>query len=179
MPLDNPNPVLVARGPSSSPAPRTAFPTSAHKALHAPLAAYEVFDLIRDIKDPEHPHTLEELGVVAENSVEMVGEEAARESRGGAGGSKSRCAPRHPHVRVTFTPTVPHCSLAATIGLAIRFRLLEAHPEMKLRVEIREGSHQSGPAIVKQINDKERVAAASENVHLMRIIDDCLRFRGN
>lgn len=26
-------------------------------------------DLIRDIKDPEHPHTLEELGVVKEESI--------------------------------------------------------------------------------------------------------------
>ena len=29
-----------------------------------PFDAREVFDLIRDINDPEHPHTLEELNVV-------------------------------------------------------------------------------------------------------------------
>lgn len=28
-------------------------------------------DLIRDIKDPEHPHTLEELNVVSENGISV------------------------------------------------------------------------------------------------------------
>ena len=34
------------------------------EALHCLFA-----DLIRDIKDPEHPHTLEELNVVSEDCV--------------------------------------------------------------------------------------------------------------
>ena len=33
------------------------------------MRASSLLDLIRDIKDPEHPHTLEELNVVNEDSV--------------------------------------------------------------------------------------------------------------
>jgi len=31
--------------------------------------AREIFDLLRTVKDPEHPHSLEELNVVQENLI--------------------------------------------------------------------------------------------------------------
>ncbi len=39
-------------------------------------------DLIRDIKDPEHPNTLEELNVVSENSISVEYRTAVNEVRG-------------------------------------------------------------------------------------------------
>ncbi|XP_028721242.1 cytosolic iron-sulfur assembly component 2A-like isoform X2 [Peromyscus leucopus] len=55
-------------------------------------------DLIRTIRDPEKPNTLEELEVVTESCVEVqeVNEEDYL-------------------VVLKFTPTVPHCSLATPI----------------------------------------------------------------
>ena len=52
----------------------------------------EIFDLIRDINDPEHPLTLEQLNVVTEEQIAID-------------------ADKH-DTKVMFTPTIPHCSMA-------------------------------------------------------------------
>ena len=41
-------------------------------------------------------------------------------------------------------------------------------------VFIREGTHVAEYAINKQLNDKERVAAAMENPHLLSVVKQCL-----
>eukprot|EP00980_Cylindrotheca_fusiformis_P005765 scaffold1203_cov117-Cylindrotheca_fusiformis.AAC.4 len=41
------------------------------------MTAEEVFDIIRTIQDPEHPNTLEELGVVSLEQVEVIDEEVS------------------------------------------------------------------------------------------------------
>eukprot|EP00897_Mesotaenium_endlicherianum_P009173 jgi/Mesen1/8284/ME000045S07741 len=87
--------------------------------------------------DPEHPYTLEQLNVVSEDAV--------------------ACDEPNSHVKVKFTPTVQHCSMATLIGLSIRVKLLRCLP-----------------ARFKQLNDKERVAAALENPHLVDMVDRCL-----
>ncbi|EGD75517.1 hypothetical protein PTSG_06588 [Salpingoeca rosetta] len=117
--------------------------------------AREVFDLIRDINDPEHPHTLEELNVVQMNQIDV-------DDTGNA-------------VRVQFTPTIPHCSMATLIGLCIRVRLLRSLPRrFKVDVEIFPGSHVSRDQVNKQLSDKERVAAALENPNLLQVVNQCL-----
>lgn len=58
--------------------------------------AREIFDIIRNINDPEHPLTLEDLRVVEEKNVHVNNEENM--------------------VHVNFTPTIPHCSMATLIG---------------------------------------------------------------
>jgi metal-sulfur cluster biosynthetic enzyme len=47
-------------------------------------------------------------------------------------------------IHINFTPTIPHCSMATLIGLAIRVKLLRSLPErFKVDVEITPGSHAS------------------------------------
>lgn len=78
-------------------------------------------------------------------------------------------------VRVQFTPTVEHCSMATLIGLCIRVKLLRAlPPRFKLDIALAPGSHASEAAVNKQLNDKERVAAALENPSLVAMVDKCL-----
>lgn len=60
-------------------------------------------DLIRTIYDPEHPNTLEELRVVSAPQI-TVGRN---------------------HVKVEFTPTVPHCGMSTLIGSLISFSHLK------------------------------------------------------
>lgn len=129
-------------------------------------------------------------------------------------------------IRVLFTPTIPHCSMATLIGLSIRVRLLRALPRrFKVEVGIYPGTHASRDAgkhmeprllppapglaiaaricysgalsrlycrvesqsqacpcprtawhgaflpfaVNKQLSDKERVAAALENTHLLEV----------
>ena len=105
-------------------------------------------DLIRDIKDPEHPHTLEELNVIRESDITLTHPSSPSTSRpspsrnsqsssgtgtGTAGEASSTSQQpslamadsaasanfdnddREVWVRVQFTPTVPHCSLATLI----------------------------------------------------------------
>ncbi|EDO46468.1 predicted protein [Nematostella vectensis] len=115
----------------------------------------EIFDMIRSINDPEHPLTLEELNVVEQALIDVSDDES--------------------YVKVQFTPTIPHCSMATLIGLAIRVRLLRSLPDrFKVDVKITPGTHQSEIAVNKQLADKERVAAALENNHLLDVIDQCL-----
>ncbi|XP_003940956.1 cytosolic iron-sulfur assembly component 2A isoform X1 [Saimiri boliviensis] len=120
--------------------------------------ALEVYDLIRTIRDPEKPSTLEELEVVSESCVEVqeINEEEYL-------------------VIIRFTPTVPHCSLATLIGLCLRVKLQRCLPfKHKLEIYISEGTHSTEEDINKQINDKERVAAAMENPNLREIVEQCV-----
>ncbi|KAM3955160.1 MIP18 family protein galla-2 [Aphomia sociella] len=115
----------------------------------------EIFDLIRNINDPEHPLTLEELRVIEEKNILVNNKENT--------------------VLVNFTPTIPHCSMATLIGLSIRVQLLRALPSrFKVTVEVSEGTHVSEHAVNKQLADKERVAAALENNNLVQIINQCV-----
>eukprot|EP01086_Lenisia_limosa_P000286 TRINITY_DN1052_c0_g1_i1.p1 TRINITY_DN1052_c0_g1~~TRINITY_DN1052_c0_g1_i1.p1 ORF type:complete len:155 (-),score=21.06 TRINITY_DN1052_c0_g1_i1:33-497(-) len=114
----------------------------------------EVFDLIRDIGDPEHPLTLEQLKVVCKEQIYV----------------------KNNLIRVEFTPTIPHCSMSTVIGLSIRVRLMRClAPATKIDVYIKEGTHNSEKTINKQLNDKERCIAALENNHLLGVVNGCLR----
>ena len=45
-------------------------------------------------------------------------------------------------IDLTFTPTIPHCSMATLIGLTIRVKLIRSLPSrFKVSVKITEGSH--------------------------------------
>ena len=80
-------------------------------------------------------------------------------------------------VTIDFVPTVPHCSLATLIGLCIRTKLDRELPPGRFKVDLRvkEGTHSTGQEITKQINDKERVAAALENPNLLEMVEKCIR----
>ncbi|KAK3278354.1 Protein ae7 [Cymbomonas tetramitiformis] len=110
---------------------------------------------LRDINDPEHPYTLEQLKVITEDHVTIDD-------------SRNR-------IKVNFTPTVEHCSMATLIGLCLRVKLLRALPRrFKVDIFVSPGSHASEDAVNKQLNDKERVAAALENRNLLDMVDKCL-----
>ena len=148
-------------------------------------ASLLVTDLIRSITDPEHPLTLEQLAVVSAEQIQVTH------------------GPR-PKVTLEFTPTIPHCSMATLIGLSLRVRLLRSLPDrFKVDIRVKQGSHESENsckmthvfshlnrlyiwlrkrhlccAVNKQLNDKERVAAALENNHLLEVVQNCLATSG-
>ncbi|CAL9158885.1 unnamed protein product [Musa hybrid cultivar] len=132
----------------------TASPWSSAYAYESCVPPRENFEC-KDIQDPEHPYTLEELKVVTEDSIEVNDKQS--------------------HVSVTFTPTVEHCSLATTIGLCLRVKLMRNLPSRyKVDIRVAPGTHATEAAVNKQLNDKERVVAALENPNLMYMIDRCL-----
>mmetsp|Transcript_42131 Transcript_42131/g.82638 ORF Transcript_42131/g.82638 Transcript_42131/m.82638 type:complete len:223 (+) Transcript_42131:130-798(+) len=120
----------------------------------------EVYRLLRSVRDPEHPDlTLGQLRVVRVEDI------AVEDDGGGEG-----------HVSVEFTPTVPHCSMATLIGLALVVTLVRSlPPRFRFDVAVKEGTHTSAAAISRQLYDKERVCAALENKHLLQVVDKCLR----
>ncbi len=128
------------------------------------ISAEEVFDIIRTIQDPEHPNSLEQLGVVSLEQVELS---LANE----------RTNKNQDQIKVRFTPTIPHCSMATLIGLCLRVKLHRSLPpaQFKVDVSIEPGTHVSEKAINKQLRDKERVRAALENKHLAGVVDKCIR----
>lgn len=120
--------------------------------VHDPIDSLEVFDLLRNVMDPEHPLTLEQLNVITPDHI-TVDDEAST-------------------VMVTFTPTVNHCSMATLIGLCLRVRLQRALPaRFKVDIAITEGGHDQEGGVNKQLNDKERVAAALDNSALLAVVN--------
>ncbi|KAL6544164.1 Protein ae7 [Orobanche gracilis] len=110
---------------------------------------------IRDIKDPEHPSSLEELKVVSKDAIEVDDKKS--------------------HVSVTFTPTRERCGMTAVIGLCLRVKLMcSLPPWYKVNIRVAPGTHVSEAAVNKQLNDKERVAAALENPYLVDMVEECL-----
>lgn len=152
----NPNPVIKDKGSCNSDEKETSGETT----IEDPQAIEvfnnkNVFELIRHIIDPEHPVTLEDLNVVQEDLVDVNDEEN--------------------YVKINFTPTIPYCSMATLIGLSIRVQLLRClPPRFKVTVEVTPGTHNAEKAVNKQLADKERVAAALENTHLISVINDCI-----
>ncbi|TIB16009.1 hypothetical protein E3P89_00508 [Wallemia ichthyophaga] len=119
------------------------------------IDADELFHLLKDINDPEHPLTLEQLAVVSKAQITVDDEQN--------------------EATILFTPTIPHCSMSTLIGLCLRVRLIRSlPPRFKVDVRVREGTHMQEAAINKQLNDKERVAAALENGHLIDVVQQCL-----
>nr|XP_013032181.2 cytosolic iron-sulfur assembly component 2B [Anser cygnoides] len=152
-PLENANPLIYRR---SGERPVTA--REEDDELPDSIDDREIFDLIRSINDPEHPLTLEELNVVEQVRVKVNDAEST--------------------VAVEFTPTIPHCSMATLIGLSIKVKLIRSLPErFKMDVHITPGTHASEHAVNKQLADKERVAAALENSHLLEVVNQCLSAR--
>ncbi|XP_050360369.1 MIP18 family protein galla-2 [Nymphalis io] len=147
---DNVNPLVYEKGSA-----REITSTERDEDILDEIDEREIFDLIRNINDPEHPLTLEELRVVEQQNIFIDNKENL--------------------VRVYFTPTIPHCSMATLIGLSIRVQLLRALPSrFKVTVEVSEGTHMSEHAVNKQLADKERIAAALENNNLVQIINQCI-----
>ncbi len=65
--------------------------------------------------------------------------------------------------------------MATLIGLSIKVKLLRSlPPSYKIEVSIKPGTHSTELAINKQLSDKERVAAALENIHLLQVVNKCL-----
>jgi len=131
------------------------------------ISAEEIFAIIRTIQDPEHPNSLEQLGVVSLEQVELSL----------AGDRKEKTNSIQGSVAIRFTPTIPHCSMATLIGLCLRVKLHRSLPPTKFKVDvaIEPGTHVSEKAINKQLRDKERVRAALENKHLAGVVDKCIR----
>ena len=167
-------------------------------------------DIIRDIKDPEHPHTLEELNVIRESDITLIhppptpnearpspNSQSSSDTSSREPSATDRGSSHDPQlsasagvtaestnfdddgelwIRVQFTPTVPHCSLATLIGLCLRMKLERTlDRRFKLDIFVNEGTHSIEGDVNKQINDKERVAAAMENSNLRELVEECIR----
>ncbi|CCW72175.1 unnamed protein product [Phytomonas sp. Hart1] len=152
--LENPSPTIyhdllgVTRSPEE-------LAAEDDDAVSDPIDSLEVFEHLRRIRDPEHPHTLEELKVLEPSLITVDW--------------------RRRLVKVLFTPTVPHCSLTAVIGLSILLKLERSLPPFtKVDVYVTPGTHVQEEQVNKQLNDKERVAAALENRSLLNVIQTCI-----
>ncbi|KYQ55541.1 hypothetical protein ALC60_05603 [Trachymyrmex zeteki] len=129
------------------------------ESVYGKFCALFVSYLLRTIKDPEKPQTLEQLDVVYEDCIKVC-----HSTPGGIS-----------VIRVEFNPTVPHCSLATLIGLCIRIKLeRQLSASFKLDIYIKKGAHSTEQEINKQINDKERIAAAMENPNLRELVEKCI-----
>ena len=110
---------------------------------------YEIFDLIRNIKDPEHPYNLEELSIISLDDIIVDNDNRL--------------------ITVYFTPTIEQCSFASLIGLSIKKKLLNfISPKYNIDVLIKEPKNDSDKNMNKQLNDKERLEASNLNENIVK-----------
>ncbi|KAF2996585.1 hypothetical protein G7054_g5856 [Neopestalotiopsis clavispora] len=129
-----------------------------------PIDEQEIYDLISNISDPEHPISLGQLAVVNLPDIAITPTPSAKADPNTL-----------TQVLVKITPTITHCSLATVIGLGVRVRLEQAlPPNYRVDVMIKEGTHSQDDQVNKQLADKERVAAALENDTLKGVLDKML-----
>eukprot|EP00698_Gefionella_okellyi_P000283 TRINITY_DN10240_c0_g1_i1.p1 TRINITY_DN10240_c0_g1~~TRINITY_DN10240_c0_g1_i1.p1 ORF type:complete len:169 (-),score=36.33 TRINITY_DN10240_c0_g1_i1:212-718(-) len=157
--LINKAPVVI-----TPPASRPSAPLYRSLDDYSRIDQYDVYDTIRSIRDPEHPYTLQQLGVVTDESVVVVYD----------GASDNEPA----LIRVTFKPTVPQCSLATMIGLCI-YAKMKQHIDLpfKLELAVAAGSHNTGDDVNRQINDKERLIAALDNPLIAETVSRLIKER--
>lgn len=147
--MENPQPKLYEAFQLSQADKESRMEKQLDDTVDDPYDEIQIFELIRHINDPQYPLTLEQLNVVNLERIYM----------------------QNNLVTVFFTPTIPHCSMAQMIGLMLRVKLLRFLPKsLKCKVLITPGTHVNQLDINKQINDKERVAAAVENPNIGRIL---------
>lgn len=128
-----------------------------------------VFELLRNIRDPEHPQTLEQLGVVSLENIKIFDDIITH--------NKLDYNTVIKNIHVKFRPTVPYCSMASLIGLAIKIQLYKyISLEYHIIVRLEEDSHVQEIDLNKQLNDKDRVFAAMSNENITELVNDLLVF---
>ncbi|EJW01290.1 hypothetical protein EDEG_00507 [Edhazardia aedis USNM 41457] len=162
-----------------------------------------IFELIRDIRDPEHPQSLEKLGVISIDDIkiyttninDIIVPKNDLSKYCGIDKVDVNCLsmedkvycykesdkPLFKHgkdvknIQVQFKPTIPHCTMASFIGLSIKLQLIRYLPgEYNIQVIIPDGAHTQNIDMNKQLDDKDRVMAASENSGLKDMLDELL-----
>ena len=125
---------------------------------------YEVFEIIRNITDPEHPYNLEELNIISLEDIIVDNENRL--------------------IAVYFTPTIDNCGFASLIGLSIKKKLLNfISPKYNIDVLIKEPKSDNDKNLNKQMNDKERLEASNLNKDIVGLysavtidVDEYLNF---
>ena len=156
--MENPNPEVASVEAGDSSLDRLTLDDlkSMTNDEYEPVTAEEVFSLLNNIKDPEHPElSLAQLRVVKLDQIWVHDDN-----------DKST-------VLVEYTPTIPTCSVAVLIGLTLLRKLQLCVPaRFKPSVKISAGKHVQEKQVNKQLADKERVAAAMENPNLHRLVKE-------
>jgi hypothetical protein len=125
-----------------------------------------IFQLIRSIKDPEHPYTLEQLNIVGMDDIHISSLE----------NPNVLCKSGQPiqSIEVIFTPTVPHCSMAGIIGLCLHYQLKMYVKNHLINVNIKKDTHSTYQSLNKQLSDRDRVMAAFDNDGMVDVIKSCI-----
>ena len=152
--MENPNPEIQV-SVSQSPDPLASLTIEDLRRMETELedtvTEDEIFSLVKDIKDPEHPDlSLAQLRVVRREDIRI----------------------HDGTIVLEYTPTIPTCSVAVLIGLTLlrKLQLCVSRTKHRVHVRIAEGKHVQEKQVNKQLADKERVAAAMENPNLSKLV---------
>uniref|UniRef100_A0A1I7WGD5 FLYWCH-type domain-containing protein n=1 Tax=Heterorhabditis bacteriophora TaxID=37862 RepID=A0A1I7WGD5_HETBA len=179
--FENATPVLY----SIKPRERPSSDKDMDESVEDPIDTWEIFDLIRDINDPEHPYTLEQLNVVQEELIKV--HINPKETFFCSIFLKlyhyliySNLLSRYVFLTPIILMCKPYVKFYKSSSKSYEFKkcvVILGKPcrlEFQIRVAITEGSHNTEEAINRQLSDKERVAAAMENPGLMHAVNQCL-----
>ena len=150
--MENPNPEVGFVDTHSAFENLTLEDIAAMDTEYEIIGSDEIYSLLKDIKDPEHPElSLAQLRVVKKDQITVEDNQSS--------------------ALVEYTPTIPTCSVAVLIGLTLLRKLQLCLPSrFKILLRISAGKHVQEKQVNKQLADKERVAAAMENPNLFRLV---------
>ncbi|MEM3104921.1 MAG: iron-sulfur cluster assembly protein [Candidatus Bathyarchaeia archaeon] len=111
--------------------------------------------VLRGVYDPEYPVSVVEMGIVDEDSIEIIGDGK---------------------VRVTFKPTTPFCPMGGLIGVLMKYAL-EKTLNVKVEVLVKPGTHVSEDAINSAINDETQYEAIIKQLSDMGLLKSCVKVK--
>lgn len=145
---------------------------------------------MRDINDPEHPYTLEQLQVVREEHIQVDDASGHVTYDSNTHQSHAQCVTRiisqggvyahgaalqHGNTNWLVLAGKVDAGTARSIqGVFVLETLVSSNNCAQVDVRITEGGHSSEASVNKQLADKERVAAALENPNLLGMVQNCL-----
>ncbi|OAG29510.1 hypothetical protein NEDG_00643 [Nematocida displodere] len=152
-----------------------------------------IFQLIRNIKDPEHDYTLEQLNVVCLEDIciySHVEDPSASQAAGVSGLGGKQWAREHHQteeevkragqevpvfVEIKVVPTIPHCSMVGLIGLSILYKVTKIiSSRYVVRVIVKKGTHTLDEEMTKQLEDIERTSSAFINPAIVATITELI-----
>jgi len=113
----------------------------------------EVYNVLKKVKDPEHPIPITEMGIVLPEDITVTEDE----------------------IKVVFRPTSPFCPMGAVIGFVIKYALNENFPRYKVTVRVKEGTHINEYGINKALENNNVYLRNIEKLKEHGILQRCYK----
>lgn len=114
----------------------------------------DVIRILERVYDPEYPASIVEMGIVDEDSIEVVDGK----------------------VKVFFKPTTPFCPMGGLIGVLIRYAL-EKELSVKAEVRVKPGSYLNEAMVNTMVNNDSHYQRVIGQLSEMGVLERCVKVK--